>query len=398
MTNKTFATTIITVVLVATCWLGLLVGGRTDVVQAAQCWEPGCCGYSLVFNQWSCQSAQNYQMCYDMGEQPAWVCSNGGVHTYPDQCAAACSGGTCQQDCPISGWGNTCAITSGTEDCSHPNATTCTATVYAQQCSWVGGAVNDCTQYTGSVGDLRQCWVSGSATPTPGPNPTPGGSPPPPPGPANAVLETVVQVWLDANGTGVKEPGESFVSMPMTININIPGQGTFAYSYPSATNYNMVEDGAFALLRTQDGGACNDNGDCYGTPVAGNQPSEPNWCRCKPPWSVGNGLFWQQLGLGDTDSGAYTGSYLNTTLGLGGPSTCNVNLTYTVIPPAGYVATKAKKYVHGGWQIQDGNSISFNAVPRNTQPACSANWWDVRTPIVMFGIAPESSSPPTTLA
>jgi hypothetical protein len=167
MTNKTLATIIITVVLVAAGWLGLLVAGRVGGALAAQCWDPGCCGFNLVFNQWSCQSAQNYQMCYDTGEQPAWVCSNGGVHNSESQCDFACSGGTCQLDCPLSGWGNTCAITSGSEACSHPNDSTCTATVYAQQCSSLGGAVNDCTQYTGGVGDVRSCWVTGSATPTP---------------------------------------------------------------------------------------------------------------------------------------------------------------------------------------------------------------------------------------
>jgi hypothetical protein len=68
---------------VAFMWLGFRLAAGTPQVQAAQCWDPGCCGYSLVYNQWSCQSAEASNLCLDMGESPTWVCNSNGL-THPN--------------------------------------------------------------------------------------------------------------------------------------------------------------------------------------------------------------------------------------------------------------------------------------------------------------------------
>ena len=136
-----------------------------------QCWEPGCCGPSLVYNQWSCQSLESEEICRHIGEEPKYVCSTTGTAwDFLDQCEANCLDGECEYRCPLSRWGRECKITEGSQTCDYPDPNTCTATIYAIKCESQSG-VNDCNN-SNSDGDVRDCWVLG-----PQPTPTPGGTP-----------------------------------------------------------------------------------------------------------------------------------------------------------------------------------------------------------------------------
>jgi hypothetical protein len=166
--NRLLTSVAITIAITIALWLGNSLAGDIETVQATQCWEPGCCGFTLVYNQWSCVSAENVGICRDTGENPTWVCNSSGMtHENPDNCQYdLCNGQPCEWRCPLSEWGNHCVITSGNVACQHPNESTCTANVYAIQCQSMAG-VNDCNS-TVSPLDVRQCWVSGGLPPIPG--------------------------------------------------------------------------------------------------------------------------------------------------------------------------------------------------------------------------------------
>jgi hypothetical protein len=165
--NRLLTSVAVTIVITIALWLGNSLAGDIETVQAAQCWEPGCCGFTLVYNQWSCVSAESAGLCRDTGEEPTWVCnSTGGTNTDEQACREECNGVPCEWRCPVSEWGNHCVITSGNVACQHPNESTCTANVYAIQCQSMAG-VNDCNSSVSPL-DVRQCWVSGGLSPIPG--------------------------------------------------------------------------------------------------------------------------------------------------------------------------------------------------------------------------------------
>lgn len=228
---------------VAFMWLGFRLAAGTPKVQAAQCWDPGCCGYSLVYNQWSCQSAEASNMCRDMGENPIWVCnSNGLTHDDQDLCRTLrCNGQPCEWRCPISDWGNQCVIISGNVACSHPNDSTCTANVIAQQCTSQAG-VNDCSNYNGAP-DNRPCWVMGSGpTITPGPSPT-GPAPILTSPPAPPHYRVVAQVFRDTNGDGIRQAGENMIdpsALGITVVSEIFNPGNSTHGNNSRTFFDMV--------------------------------------------------------------------------------------------------------------------------------------------------------------
>ena len=166
------------VVLFTSIWVLQTKIGFVSQGTAAQCWEAGCCGFTLVYNQWSCQTNENSGLCALVGEVPQWTCTSTGK-TYPslfaceaEKSAGLCAG-TCEQQC-LGGWARQCVQTQGTVNCSNPDDNTCYGDVYAVQCTSLNGG-RDCSSSNGTV-DRRSCWVGGSSSPPPGGNP-----PPPPP-------------------------------------------------------------------------------------------------------------------------------------------------------------------------------------------------------------------------
>jgi hypothetical protein len=171
--NKILTSSTAIAIIAAFVWLGFRLTAGTPQVRAAQCWDPGCCGPELVYNQWSCVSAEASDLCRNIGEDPTWVCeANGETDSDPVTCRGLCNGQECEWRCPISTWGKECKITSGSVRCSHPDDSTCTANVIAKQCQSQAD-VNDCYDYNGEP-DVRECWVNGSGNPDP--TPVPGSS------------------------------------------------------------------------------------------------------------------------------------------------------------------------------------------------------------------------------
>ncbi len=146
---------------------------QTRVVQVAdavQGWAPGNCGWTLSVVQWSCNT--NTDRCYEWesGETPRWYCDATSVgYTTEALCNDSCTG-NCEYTC-LNGWARHCVISDTDVGCDHPNENTCTADVYAVQCSSLAGG-DDCSTSTEPI-DVRQCWVGNG--PPPPDDPPPGG-------------------------------------------------------------------------------------------------------------------------------------------------------------------------------------------------------------------------------
>ncbi len=147
-----------------------------DQASAAQCWDPGCCGFNLTVNQWSCQNSTSVCAGWQNGEIAGWYCSYGGSG-YPTQqsclnyCGQLSPPGTCSYGCP-SGWAQQCVITQGSVACSHPDPNTCSATINATTCTSQNSGTSCSVGNGGS--ETRSCWVSGTPS-SPPPPPPPGG-------------------------------------------------------------------------------------------------------------------------------------------------------------------------------------------------------------------------------
>ncbi len=146
-------------------------------ISAAQCTEPGCCGYNLRVYQWSCQQSTTH--CQNW-QEPGWLCPNGGP-LFPEdeesECNANCQNSTCIEGC-AGGWANQCVISHYDQACTEDTAAnSCTAEVNLQTCTSQNGGTSCSVATTGS--ETRGCWVTSppDATPDPSaPPPTGGGT------------------------------------------------------------------------------------------------------------------------------------------------------------------------------------------------------------------------------
>lgn len=153
--------------------LYLLIGvADHSRVRATQCYDPGCCAPTLVYNQWSCQQASNCKVIVPEDERyPVWYCPGTGERggTTFEECmgVTGCTG-DCTEGCP-QGWARKCQITEGSSSCTDDDL--CQTTINLKQCENSADA-NDCSETTES--DTRGCWVLGGGSPSPSPPPEEG--------------------------------------------------------------------------------------------------------------------------------------------------------------------------------------------------------------------------------
>lgn len=178
MIKRLFTTTLLLTFFAAVAF-GLFTGRITNLVKAAQCWEPGCCGFTLVYNQYSCVQDGSEQYCRALGEEPYWYCTVGGGSygtgsSGEDACNRAVNQGSCLGECDkrcTGGWASFCQVTSGSVSCVESGGQ-CYGDIYAIQCQSQAG-VNDCSGFTAPL-DRRSCWVTGAPQPSTEPPPDPG--------------------------------------------------------------------------------------------------------------------------------------------------------------------------------------------------------------------------------
>ncbi len=170
MIKRITLTLLLATALIATSFL-LFTGRASNLVKAAQCWEPGCCGYTLKYNQFTCQT--NSRLCFnwESGDVPSWTCSTTGQSGFDNQgdCLDSCTGGSCSEICS-GGFAKECVQTEGSVNCTDNSPSSCKGTIYAIQCQSLSGG-KDCSTSTAPA-DVRDCWVGGAVDPSPDPSPS----------------------------------------------------------------------------------------------------------------------------------------------------------------------------------------------------------------------------------
>ena len=240
MIKRLLTTTTLFLFFILTSYL-LISGGAVSLVKAAQCWEPGCCGFTLVYYQYQCEATgASSALCRALDEDPYWFCPNTNQSWGNDLegCTANCSE-SCQQSC-YSGWASTCVIDHHNEPCTE-GTNSCTASYAAIQCSSASGT-NSCTEATGTSSS-RSCYVNGV--------PEPSGDTPPDPGNCDGnwwkCVSSVACVPA-ANGEGVCGSCPSACA-PVD-------KGIVAFTFFEDTNMNGVWDFNSGEARIQRDGSC----------------------------------------------------------------------------------------------------------------------------------------------
>ncbi len=187
-----------------------VVVDKASAVVPPQCWEAGCCGPSLKYNQWSCVTSSF--KCSGSGGYyfASYYCSTSQKsHSNPIACRSDCPGDSqCDTLSCLStdGWAKFCEIKEGTIPCTAGN-NSCTANLTMQTCKERADG-SDCDFFNST--DVRDCWVGGATpTPAPGETPPPPNNPPPPQFPQT--IKVIGVVFEDDNGNGNLDSGEQIL-------------------------------------------------------------------------------------------------------------------------------------------------------------------------------------------